>query len=213
MRWLSRSVLALILVSVVYVVSPYVALYRLARAVEARDAAALDERVNLRAVRASVAKDLLTAYLVATGRGDELKGLRGQVVAGAGVSLADRMLAGYATPGDLLRLLNTRSPGAETAADADDPSALTRTLPLSTSGGDPLATLRTAWRLVAETETVGFRIVSFALPVGAPRDDQFRLTFRVNNALTWRLVGLGLPPAVRQRLVQDFIRSNQSALR
>jgi Protein of unknown function (DUF2939) len=90
MCWAGRILLALILIWAVYFVSPYVSLYGLAKAVEARDTAAIERRVNFRAVRVSVAKQIIPAYLAATGRESDLKGARGQAVVGIGASIAIR---------------------------------------------------------------------------------------------------------------------------
>ena len=205
MRWLFGFLLALTLAGAAYALSPYYALYRLTQAIEARDTAALSERVNFRAVRASVARELVTAYLAATGRAEEAKGLRGQVVVGAGVSLADRMLARYATPEDLLALLKSNPSGAGSDAGA---AADLSTSPLGALTGEGSAILSNAWELFAGAEATGFRAVSFGLPPRNSRDSQYRLQFRINSSLTWRLVGIQLPRAVQQRLVQEFIRSN-----
>ena len=56
MRWFVRTLVALFLAWAVYLVSPYVALYGLARAVEARDMALLEERVDFPALRLSLAR-------------------------------------------------------------------------------------------------------------------------------------------------------------
>ena len=53
MRWVMRSLVALVVAWALFLMSPYVAFYRLAKAVEAKDVAVLTERVNFRAVRIS----------------------------------------------------------------------------------------------------------------------------------------------------------------
>jgi hypothetical protein len=197
MRWSVRLIItALILAGAVYFFSPYVAFYRLARAIEAKDAAAIERRVNFPAVRTSLAKQLIPAYLVATGRESELKGARGQAVVGIGATIADPLIARYLSPAALIGLLDDPRLGAgERRAAAD---------------GFGLASLRDAWLLFITAETRGFRAISFAVPIDEPAGEQFRLQLRIRN-FGWRLVGIELPPSVLQRLVQELIRNNPAA--
>lgn len=197
MRWFGRIGIALILIWAAYFVSPYVSLYGLAKAIEARDVAAIERRVNFRAVRVSVARQLIPAYLAATGRESELKGARGEAVAGIGASIADPLLAQYLSPAALAGFLNDPAFAAGGGAPIGP-------------GGIGMASVGDAWRLFAGAQTRGFRAVSFALPVDRPADQQFRLQMRVRG-FGWRLVGIELPKPVLQRLVQELIRSNPAA--
>jgi hypothetical protein len=197
MRWIVRLGSALILIWAVYLVSPYVSLYGLAQAIAAKDVEAIERRVNFRAVRVSVAKQLIPAYLTAIGRESEIKGAKGQAVVGIGASMADPLLAQYLSPAALGALLN--DPGLATAG---------RTSP--DRGGIAVNSLRDAWRLFATAETRGFRVISFAVPADKPADQQFRLQMRIRG-LGWRLVGIDLPKPILQRLVQELIRSNPAA--
>jgi hypothetical protein len=198
MRWILRIVAVLILIWAVYFVSPYVSLYGLAKAVEAKDVAAIEQRVNFRAVRVSVAKQLIPAYLIATGRESDLKGLRGQTVGGIGASFADPLIAQYLSPEALAGFLNDpRSvAGGGTAGMA--------------LGGIGASSIGDAWRLFITAQTRGFRVISFAVPPDKPADDQFRLQMRIKG-LGWRLVGIDLPKPVLKGLVQELIKNNPSA--
>ena len=197
MRWAVRIVIALVLAWAIYFVSPYVSLYGLAKAVEVRDVAEIERRVNFRAVRVSIAKQLIPAYLVATGRESELKGARGQAVVGIGATIADPLIARYISPAALADLLVDPRRGAD-GRGAKDGAAIG----LNSAYG--------AWRLFATAQTRGFRVVSFAVPVDRPADEQFRLRMRIKD-LGWRLVGIDLPKPVLERLVQELIRSNPTA--
>jgi hypothetical protein len=197
MRWTLRTLAALFLVWALYVVSPYVSLYGLARAVEAKDAAAIGQRVNFRAVRISVAKQLIPAYLIATGRESELKGARGQAVVGIGASIADPLIAQYLSPAALAGFLTDprlASRGGSATADG---------------GGLGMESLGDAWRLFVTAQTRGFRVVSFTVPPDRP-GEQFRLHMRIKG-LGWRLVGIDLPKPVLDRLVQELIKNNPAA--
>jgi hypothetical protein len=195
MRWFYRSLFILVLAWLVFAASPYVALYNLARAVEARDVATIQDRVNFRAVRAALTKELVVAYLEATGRGAELSASRKQMAGAIGGTIADPLVAQYVTPEALMDLL--RTPPSLEGTDAG-------------LGRIEFGSLRDAWALFANAETRGFRVISFALPPDKPAKEQFRLVFRL-NPMTWRLVGIDLPEPVKQRLVQELIKANPTA--
>ena len=67
MRWVMRSLVALVVAWAIFLMSPYVVFYRLAKAVEAKDVAILTERVNFRAVRISLSRQIASAYAKVTG--------------------------------------------------------------------------------------------------------------------------------------------------
>jgi hypothetical protein len=47
--------------------------------------------------------------------------------------------------------------------------------------------------------------------VDRPADEQFRFQLRLTG-MTWRLVGLTLPKPILQRLVQELIKNNPTAM-
>ena len=203
MRWTGRIVIVLILGWAIYFISPYVSLYGLASAIQAKDVAEIEQRVNIRAVRISVAKQLIPAYLIATGREGELKGMRGQAVVGIGASIADPLLAQYLSPAALAGFLNDPRLGGGGESGALLGGGL--------AGADVgMNSVRDAWRLFATAQTRGFRVISFAVPPDKPADEQFRLHMRIKG-LGWRLVGIDLPKPVLHRLVQELIKSNPTA--
>jgi Protein of unknown function (DUF2939) len=196
MRWTFRILVLLLVLWAVFFISPYVSLYGLANALRAKDIAAIEARVNLRAVRASVARQLIPAYLVATGRESELKGATNQAAVGMGASFAATVLEQYLSPGALAGFLSEPGTAAGRGLQAD--------------GGIGLASLEDAWLLFASAQTRGFRVVSFAVPVDKPAEEQFRLQMRIRG-LGWRLVGIELPKPVLSRLVQELIKRNPPA--
>lgn len=191
MRWMVRIGLALLVGWVVFAVSPYVALYNLARAVEARDVAAIRERVNFRAVRLSITKQIVTDYLVSIGKGRELSASDRSLAAGVGATIADPLVAKLVTPEALLDLLDDGWP--EGVVPGKPPG----------SGGLGVNALKDAWRVFAASETRGFRVVRVPLPPEKPPEEQFRLQLRFQH-LAWRLTGVELPAALRQRLVKEL---------
>jgi hypothetical protein len=191
-RWI-LSVLALFLLWAAYYVGPYVALYDLANAIRAHDVAAISERVNFRAVRISVARQLVEAYLVATGKTKE-DASTSNLEAGLGTTIVDPLLAEYVTPGALADLLNGSARGR---LAGQSPAAFSA----------DFGSIRNAWQLFITSEPRGFRVLTFHAPLDKPKPEQFGLSFRF-RPFTWRVTGLQLPAAVKQRLVQEMLKSS-----
>jgi hypothetical protein len=204
MRWFIRLFVVLTVAWLVFMASPYYALYDFARAVEAGDTAAIKARVNFSAVRVSLSKQLVTAYLVATGRESELKSSNKGLVAAAGSTLVDPLLAQYVTPDALADFLAGRR-GLEGSPSAGATGGSGLTLPGATDAGLTPKSLKAAWSLFLATETRGFRAILFPVPPEKPPEEQFRLQFRLTG-LTWRLVGVEMPQAIQKRLVQEMLR-------
>jgi hypothetical protein len=201
MRWVARTFLALIVLWALYIASPFVALYRFAKAVEAKDLAAIEERVNFRALRTSLTSQLITEYLIATGREGELKGSRRQAAVGIGATVADPLIAQYLTPAALAGFLEDPRVTAVTSGTSQPgvPQAIN------------LNSLSDAWRVFITAETRGFRAITVSVPVDRPADEQFRFQMRLSG-VTWRLVGITLPKPLLQRLVQELVKNNPTAM-
>src|SRR3954452_13163061 len=123
MRWTIRIGAALALLWVAYAVSPYIAAYRLAAAVQARDVEAIRARVDFRALRLSLAKQILAIYLTTTGDGGTSEAAARQL-ATAAVEIAEPLMAQLLSPEVLLDLLDDGWPQsivAEKPADAPAP--------------------------------------------------------------------------------------------
>jgi hypothetical protein len=193
MGWFLRVAAAVVVAWTLFALSPYVALYRLAQAVERRDEAAIEERVNFRGVRLSLTRQLAAAYLLATGRTAELKQSSRELIVNVGASVADPLVAELVTPAALVDLLKGSGPAGRTTGA---PGARV-----------DFGSVRALWRLFLAADTHGFRVIRFFLPVERPREEQFRLQFRLSRG-TWRLVAIELPAALRDRLVQEIIRAN-----
>jgi hypothetical protein len=206
MRWLFRSLVVLALAWVVFILSPYVAFYKLAKAVQAKDVAAITERVNFSAVRISLSRQIASAYAKATGSGKQESSPVGQVAVSAGTAAIDTVIAPYMTPQAIIDLLTTGAPDAapKGVPDAAPPSSL--------GGGlQPFElSLDRFKELFFASESRGFRGFAVALPPGQPPEERFRLIFRLtgpSRGFTWRLVGLELPARLRDRLVQQFVKT------
>src|SRR5215207_8243791 len=205
MRWLFRSLVVLALAWVVFILSPYVAFYKLAKAVQAKDVAAITERVNFSAVRISLSRQIASAYAKATGGGKQESSPVGQVAVSAGTAAIDTVIAPYMTPQAIIDLLTTGAPDAAPKGVPDAP-------PPSLGGGlQPFElSLDRFKELFLASESRGFRGFAVALPPGQPPEERFRLIFRLtgpSRGFTWRLVGLELPARLRDRLVQQFVKT------
>lgn len=207
MRWLIRGLVLVFVAWLVFAASPYYALYDFARAAEAHDVEAIKSRVNFSAVRTSLSKQLVAAYLVATGRESDLKSSNKGIVAAAAGTFVDPLLAQYVSPDALVEFLAGRGlPAARAGASAG------AAVPGLASGPEGFApkSLRAAWSLFLNAETRGFRAILFPVPPEKPAEEQFRLQFRLTN-LTWRLVGVEMPQAIQQQLVQEMLRREGKA--
>ena len=189
------SMLALFVAWGAFLASPYWALRDLAVAVVERDTARLADGVNFRALRNSMAKQLVTE--IAAGDRSGMLGPSGGSVAAAALAAAlDPLLEQMLTPDGVVGLLGAPSGGREPPLGA----------PLSArkSGLDQVAEFlhASSWR--------GFRNVYFTLPPGASRAARFRLQMRLGR-LTWRLVGIELPPDSRRQVAQAVLARQRAA--
>ena len=193
MKWTVRSLVALALLWAVYYASPYAALYQFGRALSEQDSAALATRLDLEEVRKSVSRQLVTAYLKASGREAELGRSSGQLTVQVGAWMADPLVAEYVTPERIFGMLNG-APGAGPAAAA-----------AGGLGQVGFASLRDIWDLFLATERRGFSKVVFNLPLRQPPEARFGLLFRIADS-TWKLSGVELPTELERRIVQELMK-------
>jgi hypothetical protein len=202
MRWIIAPALALFLAAALFIVSPFISVYQLARAVETRDAAAIEERVDFRAVRHSLARQLATAYAQAAGRHEDPSSPLSRVTLGAASMVIGPLLEPYATPEAIIAFLQTGWPGGqlpEQGAGARLPSA-----------GEFVASdrLMSAWR---RSQWRGFSRFILAVPHADP-DRASALEFRFSG-FGWRLVGVELPTFVKASLVREMQRRHSAEAR
>jgi hypothetical protein len=183
---------AILVVWIVYLASPYWALYRLARAVETRDFETFREAVNLRAVRVSLARQLVPEYLKLVEQERELRAADREL-AMAVTTVADPIIARLLTPEALVDLLEDGWP--ETVAAAK-PANFTQF---------DVDALRQVGRVFLASETRGFRALTITLPETGPPDERFRLRLRF-RPFTWRVTGIDLPASLRRSLVERLPR-------
>jgi hypothetical protein len=197
MRWTFRSLLGVFLLWVVYILSPYAALYSFANAVQARDTAAITARVDFQALRISLAKQLAAAYLKATA-GDKSSSDTSGLAASAGATVLDPLIAAYVTPQAIVDIFSGQPSASPIAipAQLEAPS-------LSDISFERLK------QLFLTTETRGFRVFVVGLPYQRPPEERFRLVFRLtgpSEGFTWRIGGLELPDSAKDRIVTELVK-------
>lgn len=187
MRWTLRISFLLFLAWAIFLVSPFVALYDLSKAVEARDIDRITERVNFNALRTSLSRQILGEYL----KDQDLEGAERDLATEAGAAVLNPVIEELLTP--------------EALADLFEHGWLERTVGRPETAAVPLrfdiASLKEAWRTFLFSESQGFRIITIPIPVDQPKDQQFRITMRLKNT-TWRLSGVELPDPLREELVK-----------
>src|SRR3954464_11322864 len=161
MRWFLRSLVALFVVWAIYLVSPYVAFYRLAKAVEAKDIAAIKERVNFRAVRISLARQIASAYAKATGADQQASSPAGQIAVSAGTAVVDPLIAPYLTPEAIINFLTRGQSGSGIGSTTGVPALP----PLSSIFQAHEISFRWLRDAFLATDSRGFRVFVIALPL------------------------------------------------
>jgi hypothetical protein len=195
MRWAARISLVFLLGVAVYTVWPFIDLYRIARTIEAHDAAALSRRVEFRALRASINRQVLATYLRLTGKEASL-GPFSDVAIGMAASMVDPFMSDVASAEKLLDVLAKGWPPAASSSEngaSPEPGVL---IP---------RTLSAAWTVYASSE-YRFNDVYLFVPPTLPLAQRFRLQLRLTQ-WTWKLQDVQLPAEVRVRLAQELIRA------
>jgi hypothetical protein len=187
MRWTLRISFLLLLAWAIFMVSPFVALYDLSKAVEAKDIGRITERVNFNALRTSLSRQILGEYL----KDQNLEGAERDLATEAGTAVLNPVVAQLVTPEALVDLFEDgwpqRATGRENAAS----------VPVHFD----VSSLKQVWKTFILSESDGFRSVTIPVPADQPKDKQFRLTMRLRG-MTWCLSGLDLPVALREELIK-----------
>jgi hypothetical protein len=190
-KWIAWSVVAVLLLGA-YSAWPLLGLYRLASAVEARNAALLTELVDFPSTRRSVARQVSETYLKLTGRNYNVSPLVQSVAIGTLANLVDPIVARAFNPetiGDLL--------GSGTSVDGI-------ALPPNTAPFT-VASLDSAWKVWLDSEHSP-RTFYVRLPPDIHPAERFRLMLEL-KAWKWRLARIDLPEVLRVRLAQEVIKA------
>jgi Protein of unknown function (DUF2939) len=197
MRWILRIAGILAVAWLLFLAAPFIALHNFAREVEARDIEAIRDRVNFRAVRISLLKQVMGVVVQEKGGRAIDPGDR-QLAVEVGASLADPVVAQLLTPEAIVELLNGVWPGSLRGDDvagaaAASPPSIVRELRLRSANA--------AWRLFRASELRGFRSIIVSLPPDRDQERQVRLRLRLARG-SWKLVNIELPPALLQELAR-----------
>lgn len=200
MRSIIGVVLGIFLLWAVYILSPLFALASMAESVRARDVAAVQARIDAKALRTSLARQVAAAYMRATG-GQKEQGATSQFGAAAAAAIVDPLLAPYLTPEALMGIMATGRlpalPGESAPIEAG--RGVVEDLDVSR-----MLNLKGARDLFFASEWRGFQTFLLALPLDRPTPERFRIELGLSG-LTWTVTGLELPAAVRDRIVQQII--------
>jgi hypothetical protein len=193
MRLVVGAVLLLLLAAVAYMAWPLIDLYQLANAVRSHDTVAFLERVDLTAVRKSIARQVLDR--ASKGKIEAVKmslDPSGQEIV---ANLLEAKLTDLITPEMLFELLRHGRPRGDGGVVAVGPAGGPSPYSLPTS---PLSRLKSLGFSAPST----FRI-SFG--EGSEPSDWLTLTLTLlTSPLIWQLSGVSLPDKVYHRLQRDI---------
>jgi len=195
MRWTLRIAAILAVLLVAYAIWPVVGFYRIASAIEARDAAALSKRVDFHALRKNLTKQIVATYLELTGKEKKL-GLLGKTIAiGLGTSYAEPIVARLINEETLLDLLSKGNAGGEAKISAE-------LAPFSKSA------LKSGWTTWLHSEYRGEDYYVY-LPPDKPADKQFKVKLSLSE-WKWKLAGIDLPQPLRVQLAKELEKQRES---
>ena len=192
---LTITIFGILLIWLAYTIWPFVDLYRLTNAVQARDVAAVSSQVDFRALRASLTTQIAAAYLRLTGKTGKPGSLLEQFAAGVGASIADPMVAKLITPEALIELLQNGKPSGVFSDNVPSVQGLSS------------EALGNIWRAYANSE-FGIGRFFITVPVDKPAAERFRLEFCL-TAWIWKLCGAELPEQLQVSLARELIRNDQ----
>ena len=197
MRWTLRIAAILAVLLLAYAIWPVAGFFRIASAIEARDAPALAKLVDFRALRKNLTKQVVAAYMELTGKEQKL-GLLGKTFAvGVGTSYAEPIIAQLLNEQTLIDLL--------TKGKAGDRSIK---VPAEFAPFSPNA-MKSGWQTWWASE-YGLGDYYVYLPPDKPRDNQFKVKLSLTD-MQWKLAGIDLPEPMRLELAQQLMKRREAA--
>lgn len=191
MRWIARLGFPLAFVFLVYTVWPFVDLYRLAKAVEARNPSAITERIDFGRLRMSVGEQIASTYQRTRGR-DAINPWARGIVVGLGEPLGDQLVGSLVSPDAIVELF------AEGWPRYVLPEKPATAAPLTPDWGR-------LFDLYVNSEYT-LRDFSIWLPVMKPLPERFRLRLQLAK-WRWKLVGIDLPEHLRLALAEEMAKA------
>ena len=199
MRTFLKFGLPLLAILLAYTVWPFVDLFRLAHAIDARNIGAVASHIEFRGVRPSLSRQALNAYLKLTGKDSRVSSLTQNLIVSTVSTLADPSLAEAASVDELLKLMAEGWPPESPQQAASRSSSRYFELAPRDLGG--------LWRLYANSE-YGIGRFEVSVPPHARPNEQFRLGFRLTQ-WTWKLFDIELPESVRMRLAEQMLKASE----
>jgi hypothetical protein len=201
-RW-SWIIGILILIGLAMWSWPFVGAAQLAGAADRGDTEEVSARVNLPALRRSLARQIAGAYLEATGKAEKMGAFGRSVAGAAATTVADPYLAQLLTPENLTSLLGRGKVAAVTVQGR--PVSVNQSLP-------HFPDLVRANAISALTGSYFDGIASFVIPVsaGPNLDETYGIHLRLDG-LTWKLAGLDLPKVVLDDMAKAVLAAQPQA--
>jgi hypothetical protein len=192
MKRSTTTILVLLALLVGYWAWPFFELRALARAVQAGDVTAINEKIDYSRLRRSFTEQIISAYLRITGRAAQL-GALGPLATVVGASIVDPWVSQVITPENLAQLLRGGTVSSELG-------------PVSFRFGNLPSTLNLAWDAWLSSE-YWFNRFSIWLPPGASQTDQFRLRMQLLQ-WRWKITGVDLPEKLRDQIAGELAKKN-----
>jgi hypothetical protein len=179
-----------------YTVWPFVDLYRLGRALQRADAVELSKRIEMRALRPSLARQVIATYLRVAGKDAKIPDFLKSTVIGLGGGLADRALGHAIEPDQITTLIRD---ALARSGEGGRPRDIAALVPRN---------LGAIWTLYASSE---YRLhnVYVSVPPSFPPDERFRLRLQLIQ-WTWKLYEIELPDTLRLRLAEMLLKRNEA---
>lgn len=200
--WLAVTGLV-VSIGLAYWAWPLVGAAQLARTARSGDAAAVFDRVDVDALRRSLARQIANAYLDVSGKGKKM-GAFGRSLAGSAVTtVADPYVAQLLTPENVMALL--------AKGHVNEVNLGGR--PVSIKGDLPdFSSLLDDHLLSAVTGSYFDQLKDFVIPVdgGHGADDQYGVHMHLVG-LTWKLGGLDLPTPLLDQMARSILAGEPPA--
>jgi hypothetical protein len=197
MRWTLRIAAILAVLLLAYAIWPVAGFFRIASAIEARDAPALAKLVDFRALRKNLTKQFVAAYMELTGKEQKL-GLLGKTFAvGVGTSYAEPIIAQLLNEQTLIDLL-TKGKAGDGSIKVPAEFA-----PFSANA------MKSGWQTWWASE-YGLGDYYVYLPPDKPLDERFTVKLSLTD-FQWKLAGIDLPEPMRLELAQELMKRREAA--
>lgn len=194
-------ILLVVLLAAAYWAWPYIGAYRLVQAAARHDMTALAEHINEPALKRSLGRQIVQAYLIKSGRGDKMGSFERGLATAVGTTVASPYLDQLLSPEALSTLLAQGRIGDLKIGD--------RTVMIDRSVPSFDTVLRSRL-LDVVLHSFYDGIASFRFSVPDENGNDYGVHLRLNG-LTWRLSGLDLPPEVLDRIASDAIAAERAS--